>query len=572
MAETRKRAIAYLRVSTAKQAEEGLSLQAQEERLAAMAKAEGWDLLEIVTDAESGGKRRENLEAIFADLERFDVLLIDKVNRFGRRFSHSVQLKEVLDDNGKLLYCREPRMNYSDTNGKFMWNILSTFAEHERAEIGERVAATSAQHRRAGKPAGGRPPYGYQRLEAQGPFTPDPAKAPVVLRIYDDYVSGMAMLGIQKALNADRIPSPSGGRWGHKSIQRILCDPKYKGAQTHLGQIVASDAHPAIVPEPLWRKVESLRAARDRAPGAGRGRRPERSHLFIQGHLHCGICGGHFIARTHNKLGPAYMCRNHTEEGTCPQKPIPAKGIDQHAWRYFERWHVDQEATRRDLDARAAMALKQAQGLRAGADREVTRLTTEVDRINRAFRNGNIGEDRFEPMVTEAETELQAAKAEAQRLLRRESEVEAADHKTDREAVYIQAMQELQAVAAGDVSDPAVLKMQRAALQTVFDHFVYHEIDEGPIPLADGNALPGFVVGHFTEGDRSLTSCYEPPQTRVPLQLSGSGSQGSHGFENRSTCLRIEEKSSISALAQNFEVGSSYSASKTALLALMKGL
>src|ERR1700761_9394878 len=62
------------------------------------------------------------------------------------------------------------------------------------------------------------------------------------------------------------------------------------------------------------------------------------------------------------------------------------------------------------------------------------------------------------------------------------------------------------------------------------------------------------------------------PTPRAYSVASGSGSHGSQGFANSSTFLRIEEKSSASACGQNFDVGSSYSASKTALLALVKGL
>ena len=51
------RAIGYVRVSTAGQAERGMSLPAQQDRVREYAEAKGWQLIEIVSEAASGGVR-----------------------------------------------------------------------------------------------------------------------------------------------------------------------------------------------------------------------------------------------------------------------------------------------------------------------------------------------------------------------------------------------------------------------------------------------------------------------------------------------------------------------------------
>lgn len=74
-----------------------------------------------------------------------------------------------------------------------------------------------------GRLLGGRPPYGY-RLADAGPhpnpskaaagqrahrLEPDPNTAPVVARIFDDYVAGRGVWGIAEALTQDGVPCPS---------------------------------------------------------------------------------------------------------------------------------------------------------------------------------------------------------------------------------------------------------------------------------------------------------------------------------------------------------------------------
>jgi site-specific DNA recombinase len=50
------KAIGYVRVSTDEQAREGVSIEAQEERIRAMATAKGWDVLDVIKDAGYSGK------------------------------------------------------------------------------------------------------------------------------------------------------------------------------------------------------------------------------------------------------------------------------------------------------------------------------------------------------------------------------------------------------------------------------------------------------------------------------------------------------------------------------------
>src|SRR5579862_4744812 len=86
------RALAYLRVSTVGQAERGMSLAAQRDRVTEYIKAKRWQLVDIVEEAASGGIREgeefswQHRPALLNVMERaeqheFDVLLVAKLDR-----------------------------------------------------------------------------------------------------------------------------------------------------------------------------------------------------------------------------------------------------------------------------------------------------------------------------------------------------------------------------------------------------------------------------------------------------------------------------------------------------------
>jgi site-specific DNA recombinase len=103
-------------------------------------------------------------------------------------------------------------------------NLFGGMSKGERTRIKTRVrAAMGDQAAREGRFLGGRPPYGYQLADA-GPhpnpgkaaagqrahrLEPDPTAAPIVRRIFAEYLSGRGLFAIAEALTRDRVPSPS---------------------------------------------------------------------------------------------------------------------------------------------------------------------------------------------------------------------------------------------------------------------------------------------------------------------------------------------------------------------------
>jgi len=135
--------------------------------------------------------------------------------------------------------------------------LFGSQSKGERMRTKTRVRAVmGAQTAIQGRYLGGRPPYGY-RLTDAGPhpnpakarfgvrlhaLAPDPAAAPIVQRIYAEFLHGSGYLAIAERLNADQVPSPSGHdpdrnphrqgiAWTKHTVRAILCNPRYTGYQ-----------------------------------------------------------------------------------------------------------------------------------------------------------------------------------------------------------------------------------------------------------------------------------------------------------------------------------------------------
>src|SRR5579872_4363968 len=102
---SRTRTIAYLRVSTDKQADRGVSLDAQRAKVAAYAELYDLELVDVIVDAGASAKTldRPGLQRALGMLRRreADALLVVKLDRLTRSVKHLGELVETVFAAGK---------------------------------------------------------------------------------------------------------------------------------------------------------------------------------------------------------------------------------------------------------------------------------------------------------------------------------------------------------------------------------------------------------------------------------------------------------------------------------------
>ena len=142
---TRPRAVAYVRVSTEKRAEQGLSLDAQRAKLTAYATLYELDLVAVEVD---GGVSAKTLQrpALQRALRRLkagesDALPVVKLDRLTRSVKDLGVLVETyfLAGTWSLMSVSE-QIHTRTAAGRMVLNILAAVSQWEREAIGERTA------------------------------------------------------------------------------------------------------------------------------------------------------------------------------------------------------------------------------------------------------------------------------------------------------------------------------------------------------------------------------------------------------------------------------------------------
>lgn len=169
MSEKRKPlAFGYCRVSTVRQATEGMSLEAQEEQINSYYKFQlqrnyGWGGL--FTDDVSGKVELRHRPAgadLFAALEDGDCIIFAKLDRAFRSVIDLLETLRMLDARGIRLVFLDLNCDTKTDIGRLILQIFGAFAEFERARISERVREGKAIVRARGGYIGGYVPYGMK--------------------------------------------------------------------------------------------------------------------------------------------------------------------------------------------------------------------------------------------------------------------------------------------------------------------------------------------------------------------------------------------------------------------------
>jgi site-specific DNA recombinase len=462
------RAAAYIRVSTARQADEGLSLEAQEKRVREYIEREGWQLGELFIERGVSGRKadRPQLDRLMGSLSSIDRLVIPKLDRLGRSNKHLHDVFEALQAANVELVSLADNIDTSTSAGRLMRNILASLAEFESDVIGDRVRSVTAARVESGKHHG-RVPYGY--TSADGSLVPDEPAASVVRRIFEDFARGVSQRALCRALNNEGIRSQSGRDWTQGTVSKILANSTYGGQVTINGE-VHEGSHEPIVSADLWERTASLREA-TRRTGGGRGRPSSGSHLFTRSlRLTCAHCGEAMIPRSSGKY-EVYLCfgRQKHGPGFCDMGPVPRAEIDTAVFTYFENAALDIEASTAALRATIAAQTAEVAELLVQAQRDATRAAEAVARVRRDYTNGDLTVAEWRSLSAELNAEQEAADANFARLVARQAEIRAAEAAV--EGAAIERLAEVRAAIAGTVANQRDLDAARAALARMFERF-----------------------------------------------------------------------------------------------------
>lgn len=209
--------VAYYRVSTKKQGDSGLGLEAQKDAVLQYLNGGQWDLLAEYTDVESGADdaRPALAQAISHAKKAKATLVIAKLDRLSRKVSFVASL---MDSGVRFVAADNPTAN------ELTINILAAVAQEERRLISQRTRAALSAAKKRGVVLGS-PSLGLAREKA---FIAKQERADTFASNVRPVIEELRAVGcsslrdVASALNARGLKTRRGYSWTAAAVSRVL--------------------------------------------------------------------------------------------------------------------------------------------------------------------------------------------------------------------------------------------------------------------------------------------------------------------------------------------------------------
>ena len=280
-----------------------------------------WTMAGIFADegitGTSARKRPEFLRMIRQCKQgKIDIVLTKSISRFARNTVDCLNYVRALKELGIAVIFEKENMNTLEIDSEILITMLGAFAQSESESISANVRWGIRQAMKEGKATiQYKYLYGYRKGDDGKPeIIPD--QADVVRKIYDLFLSGTPVRGIQEYLNTSAVPNINGEpKWARSAIDSILTNEKYCGdvllqktyiddcinkkVKKNTGQLpmyLVQNHHEGIISRETFdaAQAELARRSAGKSPSkknAPTGRSRYSSKYALSDRLYCGECG-----------------------------------------------------------------------------------------------------------------------------------------------------------------------------------------------------------------------------------------------------------------------------------------
>lgn len=281
-----------------KQGDNSESIHNQKSLLTNYAQSKGWQIYDIYCDENYSGidSQRPQYNRLLEDAQkgRFDIILCKTQSRFSRNMEHIEKyLNGKLQEWGIRFVSVVDNADTSIKNNKKARQINGLINEWYLEDLSDNVKAVLENKHKEGKSTRAFMPYGLKKSPTdKNKIEIDENVAPVVRRIFKEFLQGVPTAKIAEDLNADSILSPQeykkatgeklnlpkiskSGKWTQQAIIRMLKNPMYAGDLVHNiyskpsykskrivknqkeNWCVIPDSHPAIISRADFKEASS---------------------------------------------------------------------------------------------------------------------------------------------------------------------------------------------------------------------------------------------------------------------------------------------------------------------------
>lgn len=314
----KKRAVAYVRVSTASSAQLH-SYEFQEQYWQGRFENDSTaELICIYADRGISGssinKRTQFLQMMEdARQHKFDEIHTKSVSRFARNTVELLEAVRELRDLGIEVIFEKEQIHTMQPTSEIFLTIAATIAENDLEVDSERMKWSMRHRIENGWISIGSRIYGY-RMTQDNELEIIPEEAAIIKRMYAMYLDGAGGTKIADALNAEGIKAPCGDEWHPNTVMAILGNEKYKG-DAIMGKEVKihgvpknnkdgqygpryymEDSHEGIVSKETWQRAQELRKQRTSKNRCGN----PLPQYAMTGMIECGMCHAHYQHKVNN--------------------------------------------------------------------------------------------------------------------------------------------------------------------------------------------------------------------------------------------------------------------------------
>ena len=235
------KAIGYIRVSTAAQVEDGVSLDNQKDRIESYCRYRGFELTDIIEDAGISGGKNKARPGFIEVLNRIEsgeagALVLYSLERLSRDMLTLLALERLLDEHDIELHTVEGEVNTSSPDGWLNFAMKAFLGEMERRQVKYRTKK-AMEFKKAQGSVVGSIPYGYRRLQDR--LEPDLAEQRVIGVARSLHAQSCGLSTIARALTEQGYRTRSGKVFDVQQVKRILVG--YKNTFSHTTTALSRD-------------------------------------------------------------------------------------------------------------------------------------------------------------------------------------------------------------------------------------------------------------------------------------------------------------------------------------------
>ena len=217
--------IGYIRVSTEEQAQSGLSMDNQREKIAALAGLHDWNLVGMIEDPgfSAGTTNRPGLQEVLSQVRsrKVKAVIILKLDRLTRNQKDLLSLLEVFNRYGVRLVSVSEQLDTNSASGRFFISMLGGISEWEKGVISERTGAAIDQLRKEKKKFTRHPPLGW-RFDGSGRMIKHDPEQKTLRVIHELHADGLSLRKIGEELLGRGMTPRNGKGWSTSVIRNAI--------------------------------------------------------------------------------------------------------------------------------------------------------------------------------------------------------------------------------------------------------------------------------------------------------------------------------------------------------------